>query len=54
MGFNGNENDRGRPLLSDPIAPAFHYSNTPARGYGNTPVLRRHKNLTQDSRFPLS
>ena len=38
MGFNGNGegnsngNDRGRPLLLGPIAPAFHYSNTPTRG----------------------
>ena len=52
-GLNGNDNDRGRPLLLDPTVPVFHYSNTPTRYYDNTPVLRRHQNLTQDSRFSL-
>ena len=57
MGFNGNGkdngNDRGRPLLLDPIAPVFHYSNTPTRYYDSTPALRRHQNSTQNSRCPL-
>ena len=57
MGFNGKDNsignDRGRPLLLDPIAPAFHYSNTPTRCCDSTPALRRHQNLTHNSGLTL-
>ena len=48
VGLNANDNtkddsnDRGRLLLPDSIAPAFHYSTTPA--------LRRHQNLIPNPR----
>ena len=42
MGFsgNGNDRDRGRPLLLGPIAPIRHYSNTPTLQRAATAILQ--------------
>ena len=54
MGFNGNDNGRGRPLSLSPVAPAFHYSNTPTRCSASTPAAWHHQNLTQNLRARLA